>query len=381
MARLAKKQNCLNASYYRGGTSRALFFREEDLPQSREQWKSIFCGTLGAPDPNGRQLDGLGGGISSLSKICVVGPSERPGADVDYTFAQVGVKDGTVDYSANCGNMTSAVGPFAFDTAMVDAAQVMTGSGNQAMVKIYNTNTDKIIHSSFAVGDGEATASGSFSIDGVAGTGSPVQLQFMSPAGAKTGKLLPTGNLIDVLDGFETTCIDVSTACVFVKAKSLGFDGSALPDQIESHPTILARLESIRQLAAVAMGLCETVSKAPNGIPKIGVVSKSLDHPLLSGKTLGAASIDLVVRVISMGQPHRAIPITVSLAVAAAAKLSSSVVADCVAVNIANEGQFTIGHPSGKVMVGAQFDDNGGLKAATVYRTARRLMEGKVFWK
>ena len=371
----------MNASYYRGGTSRALFFRAQDLPQNRGQWDSIFCGTLGAPDPNGRQLDGMGGGISSLSKICVVGLSKRPGAHVDYTFAQVGIKDGKVDYSANCGNMTSAVGPFAVDTAMVDAAQVMTDSENQAMVKIYNTNTDKIIHSTFTIGNGEAASSGSFSLDGVAGSGSPIKLNFMNPAGAKTGKLLPTENLIDVLDGVETTCIDVSTLCVFVKAESLGVDGTALPDQIDSHPALLSRLESIRRLAAVAMGLCETEANAPSGLPKIGVVSKSMDHSLLSGETLRATSVDLVVRVMSMGQPHRAIPITVSLAVAAAARLPGSVVADLIAADTINEGQLTIGHPSGKVMVEAVFDDNSSLRSVTVYRTARRLMEGKTFWK
>ena len=381
MAASAKRQHWLNASYYRGGTSRALFFRAQDLPQNRAEWDSIFCGTLGAPDPNGRQLDGMGGGVSSLSKICVVGPSKRPGAHVDYTFAQVGIKDGKVDYSANCGNMTSAVGPFAVDAAIVDVAQLMADSENQAIVKIYNANTDKIIHSTFQIGNGEAAASGSFSLDGVAGNGSPIKLDFMNPAGAKTGKLLPTGNVIDVLDGVETTCIDVSTLCVLVRAESLNVDGTTLPDQIDSHPALLQRLESIRRLAAVAMGLCETESSVPSGLPKIGVVSKSMDHSLLSGEILRAASVDLVVRVISMGQPHRAIPITVSLAVAATARLPGSVVADLISADTVNEAQTTIGHPSGKVVVEAQFDDNSSLRSATVYRTARRLMEGKVFWK
>ena len=323
----------------------------------------------------------MGGGVSSLSKICVVGPSTMPGAHVDYTFAQVGIKGGEVDYSANCGNMTSAVGPFAIDTEMVDIAQVMTDSKNQAIVKIYNTNTDKIIHSTFTIGDGEAAASGSFSLDGVAGTGSPIKLSFMNPAGAKTGKLLPTGNLIDILDGVEATCIDVSTLCVLVKAESLNVDGTILPDQIDSHPALLSRLESIRCLAAVTMGLCETESSAPSGLPKIGVVSKPIDHPLLSGEMSPAASVDLVVRVMSMGQPHRAIPITVSLAVAATASLRGSVVANLIAADTVNEGNWTIGHPSGKVVVEAQLDDNSSLRSAVVYRTARRLMEGKVFWK
>lgn len=176
LASTSTKQHRLSASYYRGGTSRAIIFRQQDLPADRKDWDSIFCGVIGSPDPNGRQLDGLGGGISSLSKVCVVGPTTNPEADVDYTFAAIGVKNNDVDYSSNCGNMTSAIGPFAVDTGLVDAPK------GAAMVRIHNTNTGKIIHATFPVEDGEAVADGDFSIDGVAGTAAKIELAFVDPA-------------------------------------------------------------------------------------------------------------------------------------------------------------------------------------------------------
>lgn len=172
----AKKQNRLPAAYYRGGTSRAIIFRQQDLPAYREDWEPIFLGAIGSPDPNGRQLDGLGGGISSLSKICVVGPSKHPKADVDYTFAAIGVKNLDVDYSSNCGNMASAIGPFAVDAGMVDV-----GGDGEVTVRIHNTNTEKVIHSTFPVVQGEAVAEGSFAIDGVSGTSAKIELAFISP--------------------------------------------------------------------------------------------------------------------------------------------------------------------------------------------------------
>lgn len=171
-----KKQNRLPASYYRGGTSRAIIFRREDLPEDRKEWEPIFRGVIGSPDPNGRQLDGLGGGISSLSKICVVGPSSHTDADVDYTFAAIGVKTSEVDFSSNCGNLTSAIGPFAVEKGMVE------GQDGEVTVRIHNTNTGKVVHSKFLVVGGEAVADGPFAIDGVAGTAGKIELDFINPA-------------------------------------------------------------------------------------------------------------------------------------------------------------------------------------------------------
>src|SRR5918997_2524754 len=188
------KQIKIPAVFMRGGTTNAIVFNAKDLPRDRALWDDIFLAAIGSPDPYGRQLDGMGGGISSLSKVCVVGRSTRPDADIDYTFAQVQVKEAKVDYSANCGNMSSAVGPFAVDEGIVKA------SGNEALVRVHNTNTGKIIHSRFALDEGLASVDGDLAVPGVAGTGSPVRLEFREPGGATTGKLLPTGNVIDTLE-------------------------------------------------------------------------------------------------------------------------------------------------------------------------------------
>jgi 2-methylaconitate cis-trans-isomerase PrpF len=176
-SRLTKTQNSAVAAYYRGGTSRAVMFQEKDLPTDRKLWDNIFLGIMGSPDPNGRQLDGIGGGVSSLSKVCVVGPSKRSDADVDYTFVAIGVKTTEVDYSSNCGNMIAAIGPFAIDSGMIKS-----GSGKDAVVRIHNTNTGKLIHSSFPIEDYEAQVSGDLVVDGVAGTGAKIELAFLDPA-------------------------------------------------------------------------------------------------------------------------------------------------------------------------------------------------------
>jgi 2-methylaconitate isomerase len=189
------KQLKIPAAFMRGGTSNAIVFNAKDLPRDRALWDEIFLAAIGSPDPYGRQLDGMGGGISSLSKVCVVGPSSRPDADIDYTFAQVQVKEAKIDYTANCGNMSSAVGPFAVDEGIVQV------SGPEALVRVHNTNTKKIIYSRFALDGGESAVDGDLSIPGVAGTGSAVRLEFREPGGATTDKLLPTGNVADVLDG------------------------------------------------------------------------------------------------------------------------------------------------------------------------------------
>lgn len=375
---MAKRQNSIPAAYYRGGTSRALIFHEKDLPANREDWKPIFLGTIGSPDLNGRQLDGMGGGVSSLSKICVVAPSDRPDAQVDFTFVQVGVKNSGIDYAGNCGNMTSAIGPFAVDSGIVDPAE----TEGLTTVQLYNTNTDKVIHVTFPVSDGEAVADGDFSIDGVSGSAAKIQLDFIDPAGSKTGKLLPTGNTVDIFDGIRSTCIDVGNPCIFIKAEDLGIDGTMLPDDTQVHPGLLERLESIRRQATVAMGISKTLEEVPPSIPKICFVSQPKSHKLISGEELHESSVDVVVRAISTGQPHRALPITSGLSVSAAAKLPGSVLSECLTGDLGDREELRIGHPSGKLVVGAKYSDDGKkLERATVFRTARRLMEGRVFWK
>ncbi len=227
------KQFRLRAVFMRGGTSKALMLRASDLPRGRELWTPIFLAALGSPDPNGRQLDGMGGGISSLSKVCVIGPPTRPDADLDYTFAQVSVREATVDYSGNCGNMSSAVGPFAIDEGLVRPG-VPDGD---ATVRIHSTNTRKLIVAYFRLDEGCAAVDGDFRLPGVAGTGSAVRLEFLDPGGAGTGKLLPTGRASDAFDaadlrGIEVSMVDAANPCVFVEAAAVGASGAETPEEL-----------------------------------------------------------------------------------------------------------------------------------------------------
>jgi 2-methylaconitate cis-trans-isomerase PrpF len=377
-----KKQHSLPAAYYRGGTSRAVFFKKEDLPTSKEDWAPIFRNVIGSPDPYGRQLDGLGGGISSLSKVCVVGAPTHEDADVDYTFVSLGIKNSDVDYSSNCGNMISAVGPFAVDARLFPVLGESESDNDSVEVRIHNTNTGKIIRSSFPVVGGEAAASGDFAIDGVAGTAARVQLDFVNPAGSVTGALLPTGNVTDVFDGITATCIDVGNPCVFVRASDLGVDGNLTPEEIAAHSDLLPRLGSIRRQAGVSMGIAGEVSSVPGSVPKICMVAapSATDARGVEQKQT-SADVDLLARALSVGQPHKAVPITVALALAAAARVPGSTVAGVVDKDPVDRAGITIGHASGNLLVGADFDADGALTSATVFRTARRLFEGRIYWK
>jgi 2-methylaconitate cis-trans-isomerase PrpF len=371
-----QKQNSLPAAYYRGGTSRAVFFKQEDLPRDRKDWAAIFRSVIGSPDPYGRQLDGLGGGISSLSKVCVVGPSTHEDADVDYTFISLGIRNSDVDYSSNCGNMSSAVGPYAVDAQLFPLNDV-----DSALLRIHNTNTGKIIHSSFPVVDGEAASSGDFTIDGVAGTAARVQLDFINPAGSVTGKLLPTGNVTDAFDGTRATCIDVGNPCVFVQAGDLGVKGNLTPGEITAHPDLLQRLNSIRRQAGVKMGIADEPDAVPGSVPKICIVATPSTDARDVEQKQTSSNVDLLARALSVGQPHKAVPITVALALAAAARVPGSTVAGVANQEQVDSAGITIGHASGNLMVGANFDADGALTSATVFRTARRLFEGRIFWK
>ena len=376
------KQLKLPAVFMRGGTSNAVVFNQKDLPQDRALWDEIFLAAIGSPDPNGRQLDGMGGGVSSLSKVCVVGPSTRPDADIDYTFAQVQVKEAKVDYGANCGNMSSAMGPFALDEGMVKV------SGREALVRIHNTNTKKIIHALFSVDDGLAAVDGDLAIPGVSGTGSPVKLEFRDPGGATTGKLLPTGNVVDTLDvpgigKIRVSMVDAANATVWVKAADIGLTGIELPEPLEANTVAMQKLSAIRIAASVAMGIAPNVEEAAKqkSVPFIGFVSAPQDAKLLSGETIKADEIDLSGRVISNGQPHRALPLTVSLCMAVASRIEGSVVSEVLRKGTDAEAPIRIGMPSGILTVAAtvrQKDSDWHAEQGAFYRTQRRMFEGQV---
>lgn len=375
-------QSSLPAVFMRGGTSKALMMHRRDLPENQDDWAPIFMAAMGTPDPYGRQLDGMGGGVSSLSKVCIMAPSEHPDADVDYTFAQVLVKDASVGYRGNCGNMSSAVGPFAVDQGLVPAQDGKT------TVRIFNTNTQKIIHSTFETKNGRALYQGDLAIPGVSGTGSPIKLDFIKPGGATTGKLLPTGNVTDTLDvpgvgTLEVSLVDAANAAVFVRAQDVGLSGLELPDALESNPEIMARLDAIRLQASIKMGIAPDIESAReiSIVPFVCIVSPSADNPTLSGDTVAAADIDLVARVISNGQPHRALPLTISLCTAVAARITGTVAAQALSAK-AGEGALRLGMPSGVLTVDADVSQEGGewvAHAGSFFRTARLLFDGRVW--
>lgn len=324
-----------------------------------------------------RQLDGLGAGISSLSKVCVVSPSTHPCADIDYTFASVPISSSDVDFSANCGNMSSPIGPYAYNHGLVDR-----GDQPSATVRIHNTNTGKLIHSTFAVTDDrkEAATSGDCTIAGVPGTGAEIKLAFLDPAGSKTGALLPTGNVVDKLDGTDASCIDAANPCIFVRAADLAVAGTELPDQLSNNISLLHRLEVLRRLGARAMGMCQQNQDASRAVPKIVMVTKPAKHEVLSGKDLEEGDVDIVARVMADCQPHRAIPLTAALCTGVAATVKGSLVEALLGSKRTKKRVLTIGHPSGAIEVAAERDGEGNVKTAEMLRTARPLMEGVVYY-
>ena len=376
------KQIRIPAVFMRGGTSNAVVFHARDLPRERALWDEIFLAAIGSPDPYGRQLDGMGGGISSLSKVCVVGPASRPDADIDYTFAQVQVKEAKVDYSANCGNMSSAMGPFAVDEGLVKV------SGKDALVRIHNTNTKKIIWSRFALDDGQSAVDGDLVVPGVSGTGSPVKLEFREPGGATTGKLLPTGNAIDTLEvpgygKFKASLVDSANATCFLNAADLGLKGTEMPEELDGNAELLKKLAAIRIAASVAMGIAKTPEEAAarRSVPFVGFVSGPQDAGTLSGEKIGAAEVDLTARMISNGQPHRALPLTVTLCTAVAARIEGTLVNQVTRRNSDPEAEIRIAMPSGILTVAASVTKKDGqwhAEQGAFYRTQRRMFEGFV---
>ncbi|MBO0741646.1 MAG: PrpF family protein [Hyphomicrobiaceae bacterium] len=373
----------LPAVFMRGGTSKAVIFHARDLPAAREAWEWIFLSVIGSPDPNMRQLDGMGGGVSSLSKVCVVGPPTHPDADVDYTFAQVLIDKARVDYNGNCGNMSSAIGPFAVDEGLIPKPR-----GGDAVVRIHNSNTRKIIVARFGMDGEEAAVAGDMAIDGVAGTGAPIRLEFIEPGGAKTGKLLPTGKAIDQLDvaGVRVTAslIDAANPCVFVPAVALGATATEQPAEIDGHEELKVKLEAIRRAASVSMGIAPDLDKAASiSVPLVALVAPPAAMGILSGRKLAAADMDIAVRMMSNGQAHRATPLTGALCLAVATRIPGSIPNELVRRLAPGGSQIRIGHASGVIVVDAKIDQpkegHPHARFAAVYRTARRLFDGRVY--
>ncbi|KAF9444532.1 DUF453-domain-containing protein [Macrolepiota fuliginosa MF-IS2] len=385
--------NPIPASFLRGGTSKGIFLQRAHLPSSKADWKHIFLGIMGSPDPDfGRQLNGMGGGVSSLSKICVVEPPtpeqrSKHSIDVQYTFAQVGIKDDSIDYSGNCGNLTSMIGAYALDEKM---CRVDRSEDGKARVRCFNTNTQKIIDTTFPVSESGVPNLDlpETSIAGVSGKSSQIICEYLNPAGARTGKLLPTSNPTDKLpfmlsDGqpasISASLMDASNPSVLVlsdELRSLGLDvDNYIVGKEHSSQPVTKALESIRQQGALTMKLDPTAQAQP----KIAFLSTPTSDSDLEDK------VDVVVHALSMGIMHKAVPMTLGLCLGVAAKvegtLAWNIVQNSRCVESGSQNAFVrIRHPGGIVDVGAEIAADGKVESAKVVRTGRRLMKGVVWW-
>ncbi|KXT17825.1 hypothetical protein AC579_5317 [Pseudocercospora musae] len=363
------------ACFVRGGTSNGLVIHRKDLPKDVEDWQPILSAAMGSPDGFGRQLDGMGSGVSSTSKVCVVGRSNRVDADLDFTFVQVDIKDGSLDLAGNCGNMSSVIGPFAFSEGLLHNVYEngKAEEHKEATARIFNTNTGKLINATFSVTkDGVYNPLGGYSIDGVPGSGSRITLAFLDPAGAKTGIALPTGNAVDNVklpngSSIRASLVDVANPGVFVLAEDIGAPGDVKPATLEGNIEIMSKLEHIRQEGARMMGM-----EPAQTVPKIVMVSRPNSSEIDEG-------VHIVCRALSMQQPHKAVPLTLALNLGASCRMPGTLPAD-VAVGDPNEREsLTIAHASGKVDVGSIFE-GGKIKSAQLHRTARIMMKGDVFY-
>ena len=380
------------ATYMRGGTSKGVFFRLQDLPERAQvpgpARDALLCRVIGSPDPYGKHTDGMGGATSSTSKVVIISPSTQPGHDVDYLYGQVPIEGAFIDWSGNCGNLSSAVGPFAIANGMIDPARVPRDG--LCTVRIWQANIQKTIVAHVQVTNGEVQETGDFELDGVTFPAAEVQLEFIDPAdegdGDGGGAMFPTGHLVDDLDVpgvgmFKATMINAGVPMVFVEAAALGYDGTELQGAINEDKAALAKLEAIRAHGAVRMGLVADVAAAAKRplTPKVAFVAPPRDYVSSSGKPVKAADIDLLARAMSMGKLHHAMMGTASVAIATAAAVPGTV------VNAAAGGGtrevLVFGHPSGTLRVGAdvkQVDGAWAVTKAVMSRSARVLMEGLV---
>ena len=379
------------ATYIRGGTSKGVFFRLQDLPEAAQvpgkARDALLMRVIGSPDPYSKQIDGMGGATSSTSKTVILSSSTRPDHDVDYLFGQVSIDSAFVDWSGNCGNLSAAVGPFAIASGLIDAARVPRDG--IAVVRIWQANIGKTIIAHVPITAGSVQETGDFELDGVTFPAAEVQLEFMDPAAEEEGaggSMFPTGHLVDDLEVpgigvFKATMINAGIPTIFLNADEIGYTGTELQDAINSDPKALAKFETIRAHGAVKMGLIAHVDEAAKRqhTPKVAFVARPADYVASSGKAVKGADIDLLVRAMSMGKLHHAMMGTAAVAIGTAAAIPGTL------VNLAAGGghrdAVRFGHPSGTLRVGAQAVQEGSdwvVKKAIMSRSARVLMEGWV---
>lgn len=372
----------IKCTIMRGGTSKGIFLMENELPTDQAERDDLICKVFGSPDI--RQIDGLGGADVLTSKLAIVGPSTREDADVDYTFGQVSFEKKFIDYKGNCGNISSAVGPFAIDKGMVRAVEPVT------TVRIHLTNSDQILVAEVPVQSGKAKVNGDCHIDGVPGTAAAIHLDWSDIIGTVCGKLLPTGNPKDVfvIDGkeYEVSLVDAGNPLVFIKAESLGMVGTETPAEIESDPERMALIEKIRGEAAVRFGLVDAPEKAKEESPYnpfFAIVSKPADHVCFNGVEVKKEDVDLVSRLLFMLHMHKAYPITGTVCTGAAMRIPGSIPWELMNEEAKTNSKLHIGHPSGVIGVEVEAETEGEvkMKSIKVIRTARMIMDGTVYVK
>ncbi|AMO96765.1 putative AcnD-accessory protein PrpF [Collimonas fungivorans] len=381
------------ATYMRGGTSKGVFFRLQDLPAAAQApgaaRDALLLRVIGSPDPYGKQIDGMGGATSSTSKTVILSKSSKPGHDVDYLFGQVAIDKAFVDWSGNCGNLSAAVGSFAIAGGLVDPGRIPQNGVGMVTVRIWQANIGKTIIAHVPVSDGAVQETGDFELDGVTFPAAEVQLEFMDPAADEEGaggSMFPTGNLVDDLEvpgigTLKVTMINAGIPTIFVNAEALGYHGTELQDAINSDAAALEKFETIRAYGALRMGLIKQLDEAAKRqhTPKVAFVAKPAAYVSSSGKQVAAADIDLLVRAMSMGKLHHAMMGTAAVAIGTAAAIPGTL------VNLAAGGgaldAVRFGHPSGTLRVGAQASQANGewsVTKAVMSRSARVLMEGWV---
>lgn len=378
------------ATYMRGGTSKGVFFKLDDLPEraqsAGEARDQMLLRVIGSPDPYAKQIDGMGGATSSTSKTVILSKSAQPEHDVDYLFGQVSIDKAFVDWSGNCGNLTAAVGSFAISNGLVSAERIP--ENGICTVRIWQVNIQKTIIAHVPISNGQVQETGDFELDGVTFPAAEVQIEFLDPAddGEDGGAMFPTGNVVDTLDvpevgTFQATLINAGIPTIFLNAEDIGYTGTELQEAINGDTAALVRFEKIRAYGALKMGLIKEVSEAANRqhTPKIAFVSKPKAYAASSGKQVTEADTDLLVRALSMGKLHHAMMGTAAVAIGTAAAIPNTL------VNLAAGGSereaVRFGHPSGTLRVGAQaLQENGQwvVKKAIMSRSARVLMEGWV---
>jgi 2-methylaconitate isomerase len=379
------------ATYIRGGTSKGVFFRLQDLPATAQvpgaARDALLLRVIGSPDPYGKQIDGMGGATSSTSKTVILSKSSKPDHDVDYLFGQVSIDTAFVDWSGNCGNLSAAVGAFAISGGLVDAARIP--QDGVATVRIWQANISKTIIAHVPITDGAVQETGDFELDGVTFPAAEVQLEFMDPAAEEEGaggSMFPTGNLVDDLEvpgigTLKATMINAGIPTIFVNAEAIGYTGTELQDAINGDAKALAMFETIRAYGAVRMGLIKNVDEAAKRqhTPKVAFVAKPKDYVSSSGKKVAAGDVDMLVRALSMGKLHHAMMGTAAVAIGTAAAIPGTLVNLAAGGDARNAVRF--GHPSGTLRVGAEATQVNGewsVTKAIMSRSARVLMEGWV---